>query len=114
MTEMSQEKCRPCEKTDRLGVEEIKILLTKLPGWTLRENTIEREFLFKSYLSGLDFACVMGKIAERENHHPDIWIGWRRVKITLSTHAIHGLSRNDFIMGAKSELEYSRFRNISA
>ena len=88
------------------------MLLRELPGWTRVMGSIEREFQFKTYRSGLDFARAVGEIAEEQNHHPDIWIGWRRVKITISTHAIHGLSRNDFIMGAKSELEYERFRNV--
>lgn len=105
MTALYQEKCKPCEKTDRLSSEEINALLTKLPGWALKENVIEKEFRFKSYLSGLNFACAIGKIAEGEDHHPDIWIGWRRVKLTFTTHMIKGLSRNDFIMASKAEQE---------
>ena len=49
-----------------------------------------------------------GRIAELEDHHPDMLVGWRRVTVILSTHAIKGLSVNDFIMAAKSELEYSK------
>lgn len=108
MIELSQEKCKPCETTDRLNAEEIRVFLTRLPTWSLKENTIEKEFRFKSYLWGLDFAYAIGKLAENENHHPDIWIGWRRVKLSFSTHAIKGLSRNDFIMAAKCELEYRK------
>jgi 4a-hydroxytetrahydrobiopterin dehydratase len=78
-----------------------------LPGWILRDGLIEKEFRFKSYLSGLEFAYAVGKAAEEENHHPDMIVGWRRVKVMLSTHAIKGLSRNDFIMAAKSELKYA-------
>lgn len=103
MADLSQEKCKPCEKTDRLGAEEITTLLTKVPTWALKENAIEKEFRFKSYLSGLGFAVAIGKLAEIENHHPDIWIGWRRVKLTFTTHVISGLSRNDFIMASKAE-----------
>jgi 4a-hydroxytetrahydrobiopterin dehydratase len=97
-----------------MSAEEVSQVLKCLPEWKRVDDSIERDYRFKTYRSGLDFAYVVGNIAEEQNHHPDIWIGWRRVKITLSTHAIHGLSRNDFIMGAKSEMEYSRFRNISA
>ncbi len=77
-----------------------------LPGWSLQSGSIQKEFRFKSYLAGLEFAYGMGKIAELENHHPDLFIGWRRVRVALSTHAIKGLSQNDFIMAAKSEIEY--------
>lgn len=73
-------------------------------------DSIERDFRFKTYRSGLDFAYVVGNIAEEQNHHPDIWIGWRRVKLSLSTHAIKGLSKNDLIMAAKCELEYRKLR----
>ena len=70
---------------------------------------IQIEFRFKSYLAGLDFAYSLGRIAELENHHPDLFIGWRRVRVVLWTHAIKGLSLNDFVMAAKSELEYSKY-----
>ena len=79
-----------------------------LPGWVLQSGSIQKEFRFRSYLGGLDFAYSLGKIAELENHHPDLFIGWRRVKVILSTHAIKGLSQNDFVMAARSELEYRK------
>ena len=85
--------------------------LKDLPGWTLKNGSIEKEFRFKSYLAGLDFAYAVGKIAEEQDHHPDMAVRWRRVKLAFSTHSIGGLSRNDFIMAAKSELEYVRFRD---
>jgi len=80
--------------------------LEGLPGWALRGDTIEKEYSFNIYLEGLDFAYGIGRIAERQDHHPDILIRWRRVKLSLSTHSIKGLSENDFIMAAKSELKY--------
>ncbi len=81
-------------------------LLRVLKGWNLVDGSIEKEFQFKSYLGGLDFAYSVGKIAEEQNHHPDILIKWRRVKLTLSTHSVKGLSENDFIVAAKSEIKY--------
>ena len=74
----------------------------------MQSDSILKEFRFKSYVAGLEFAYSLGKIAELENHHPDLLVGWRRVKVMLSTHAIKGLSQNDFIMAARSELEYSK------
>jgi 4a-hydroxytetrahydrobiopterin dehydratase len=92
-----------------LTLEDARESLKSLPGWILRDGLIEKDFRFKSYLEGLDFAYSIGKIAELENHHPDLFIGWRHVKLVWSTHSIKGLSRNDFVMAAKSELEYRRF-----
>ncbi len=101
-------KCVPCSDSKPFTVEEASERLKDLPGWVLQSGSIHKEFRFKSYLEGLDFAYSLGKIAELENHHPDLFIGWRRVKVVLSTHAIKGLSHNDFIMAAKAELEYSK------
>ena len=81
-------------------------LLKDLPGWELSNDSIQREFRFKTYRAGLEFAYAVGMIAEEQDHHPDTWVGWRRVKLIFSTHVIEGLSQNDFIMAAKSEVEY--------
>ncbi len=61
------------------------------------------------YLAGLNFAYAVRKIAEEQNQHPDMLVGWRRVKMTQSTHAIKGLGQNDLIIAAKAELEYRSF-----
>lgn len=86
--------------------------LRNLAGWIMIDGSIEKEFHFKSYLTGLDFACSVGKVAEEQDHHPDILVKWRRVKLTLSTHSVKGLSENDFIMAAKSELKYREFASV--
>jgi len=99
-------KCVPCDDAEPFTVQEASERLKDLPGWVLQSGSIQKEFRFKSYLRGLDFAYSLGKIAELENHHPDLFIGWRRVKVVLSTHAIKGLSQNDFILAAKADLQY--------
>ncbi len=86
-------------------------LLRVLKGWTQTDGSIEKDFPFKSYLDGLNFAYSVGKVAEEQNHHPDILIKWRRVKLTLSTHSVKGLSENDFIMAANAELKYRESGN---
>jgi 4a-hydroxytetrahydrobiopterin dehydratase len=101
-------KCVPCNDAKPFRVEEASERLKDLPGWVLLSGSIQKEFRFKSYLAGLDFAYSLGKIAELENHHPDLFIGWHRVKVVLSTHAIKGLSQNDFVMAAKSEIEFTK------
>jgi len=104
--ELAARNCVPCEGAKPKTRREAEKSLQSLPGWTLHDVTIEKDFHFKSYLDGLDFAYSVGKIAEEQDHHPDILIKWKRVKLTLSTHSIKGLSENDFIMAAKSELKY--------
>lgn len=103
------------KSVERKGVSpmtrtEAEQFLRVLEGWTLLNGSIEKEFQFKSYLDGLDFAYSVGKIAEEQDHHPDILIKWRHVKLTLSTHSVKGLSENDFIVAAKSELKYRESR----
>lgn len=89
--------------------DEAENALRDAPGWNLVDDSVEKEFRFKSYRAGLDFAYVIGRIAEEQDHHPDILIKWRRVKLSFSTHVIKGLSQNDFIMAAKAELEYRQY-----
>ena len=116
MTGLAGRKCVPCDgRTPRMTGEEAQKYLQELPGWTLSENQIEKEFKFKTYLDGLEFAYSLGKTAEEEDHHPDILIKWRRVKVIPTTHAIKGLSANDFIMAAKAEeiLKKLQFRQIA-
>lgn len=104
MSALAKKKCVPCDgNTPPIGTEEAKKYLRELPGWKLAENEIFKEFRFGKYLDGLKFAYALGRIAEVEDHHPDIIVKWRRVRVTWSTHAIKGLSENDFIMAAKTE-----------
>ncbi len=107
---LAAQNCVPCEGTKPLSEGEAGAILRALPTWVLKDGKIQKDFRFDSYRAGLDFASAVGKIAEQQNHHPDILIKWRRVIVVLYTHSINGLSHNDFIMAAKSELEYERFR----
>src|SRR5712692_6760557 len=102
---LARKNCRPCEGIPPMSGTDAEQYLESLPGWNRLDNRIEREYRFKTYLEGLDFANRIGRMAEEEDHHPDILIGWRRVKLTFTTHSIKGLSENDFIMAAKAENE---------
>ena len=62
---------------------------------------LEKKFIFKNFLESQKFVNEVGKISEEENHHPDIYFGWGYAKIHITTHAIEGLSENDFILAAK-------------
>jgi 4a-hydroxytetrahydrobiopterin dehydratase len=103
---LASEHCVRCDGSKLIGNADSVRTLEDLPGWVLGTGRIEKEFRFKSYLAALQFACSIGKTAEEEDHHPDMMVSWRRVKLTFSTHSIKGLSQNDFIMAAKSEIEY--------
>jgi len=109
VSKLASMKCSPCEGTVPMSKPEAESYLQTFQGWGLSDETIKKEFRFKSYREGLDFAYAVGRIAEEQDHHPDILVKWRRVRLTLSTHVIEGLSQNDFIMAAKSELEYQKY-----
>ena len=101
---LSTGHCVPCEG-GMLPIDKASagILIQKIANWTLSDDakSIHREFKFKDFKEALDFTNNVGAIAEIEGHHPDIELGWGKVGITLSTHAIDGLSGNDFILAAK-------------
>ena len=69
----------------------------------VQEHHLEKEFKFKDFRGALDFTNRVGELAEQQNHHPDIYLAWGKVKITLWTHKIDGLTESDFVMAAKIE-----------
>ena len=102
--ELRTSTCQPLKGAEhRLAGDEVSALLAVLPGWTLHEGgkLIGRDFRFDDFLSALSFANALGWIAERENHHPDLELGWGYCRVRFYTHDVGGLSRNDFICAAK-------------
>jgi 4a-hydroxytetrahydrobiopterin dehydratase len=82
--------------------EEAQKLMAELHAdWRLEDNEIERKFKFKDFKEAIAFVNKVAEIAESEGHHPEIEINYNRVKIELTTHAVKGLSENDFILAAK-------------
>ncbi|MHB1001130.1 MAG: 4a-hydroxytetrahydrobiopterin dehydratase [Armatimonadota bacterium] len=81
--------------------EEADRLMAQIPGWTLKEKSIEREFKFDDFLKAMDFVNKVAQAAQAEDHHPDICISYNKVRLTFSTHKIGGLSMNDFILAAR-------------
>ena len=108
MDNLTSRKCVPCEGgEDPLKRSGFEVYLTQVPNWQVinDDKAIERDFKFKNFREALDFVKIVGELAESEGHHPDIFLhNWRKVRLTLSTHAIKGLSVNDFIMAAKIDL----------
>lgn len=104
ITELTTRNCEPCEAgTPALKGEEMRRFYAQIDGnWTVvNEHHLEREYRFKDFREALGFVNRVGEVAEAEGHHPDIFLTWGKVRITLWTHSIGGLSENDFIVAAK-------------
>ncbi len=105
MTDLTEQKCVACEGgVTPFDKEEALVLLRQIPGWEVSEDgkTISKKYIFKDFKEALGFVNKVGLLAESEGHHPDIHMtDYKNVCIDLSTHAINGLSNNDFIMAAK-------------
>jgi 4a-hydroxytetrahydrobiopterin dehydratase len=104
MTDLSAKSCKPCEGgMPALAQADAQRLLAQVPGWALNETAseIRRTFKFKNYYETMAFVNALAWIAHREDHHPDIEVGYSRCVVHYSTHAVKGLSENDFICAAK-------------
>ena len=103
MSDLTKKKCVPCEGgMPPLTAEKVQKLIKEVPEWELEEGKVVRRFEFKNFRKAIGFVNKVADLAEVENHHPNISIwGWNKVKLTFFTHAIKGLSENDFIMSAK-------------
>jgi|TARA_B100001971_G_scaffold85104_1_gene78676 4a-hydroxytetrahydrobiopterin dehydratase len=107
MSDLLNKKCVPCEGgVLAFDLSEIHKYQKKVDGWNVKPNEkknyfLEKNFKFKNFLESQNFVNKVGEISEKEDHHPDISFGWGYAKITITTHAIEGLSENDFILAAK-------------
>jgi len=104
MAKLINKKCVPCEGvTPKLAVEEIGEYMAELQtGWSVVKNLkIERLFKFNNFKEAIEFVNKIAILAEEEGHHPDMDISYNEVNITIWTHAIKGLSENDFILAVK-------------
>lgn len=103
-----EKKCVPCEGgTLPLAKGKIEEYMKEVQGWEAGDNkVIEKIFAFKTFRESIDFVNQVATIAEQEQHHPDIHIRYRKVTLELTTHAIKGLSENDFIMASKIDMMY--------
>lgn len=101
---LQNKHCKPCEgETPPLSALEAKDLIKEVSNWTIEgDKKLEKTLAFKNFREALSFVNKVGEIAEAEGHHPDIALfGYNKVRIELYTHAIGGLSENDFILAAK-------------
>ena len=99
-----QKHCIPCEGgVSPISLAEVKVSLKKIPGWSLSKDKKEilRKFEFENYYQTIAFVNAIAWMAHRENHHPDLEVGFNHCSVCYSTHAISGLSENDFICASK-------------
>jgi len=108
MTEdLTKKKCVPCEGgVIPFDISEIHVYQKKVDGWDILKNEknifyLHKKYIFKNFLDSQSFINKVGEISENEGHHPDILFGWGYAEIKITTHAIEGLSENDFILAAK-------------
>ncbi len=102
MENLTHKKCVPCEGgVDPLTQEEAAPYYEQVKSWTMHDKSLEKHFKFKDFKEAMIFVNKVAEIAEGEGHHPDIYIYYNKVKLELTTHAIGGLSINDFIIASK-------------
>ena len=104
MSELAEKECIPCKGgIPPLKGQALAELLRKLGNnWAvINEHHLEKEFTFKNFREALAFTNKVGELAEEQGHHPDIHLSWGKVRITIWTHKIDGLTESDFIMAAK-------------
>ena len=107
MNELLNKKCVPCEGgVLPFDVSEIHKYQKKVDGWDITKDEkkiffLIKKFSFENFAQSQKFINEVGKISEKEEHHPDILFGWGYAEIKITTHAIEGLSENDFILAAK-------------
>jgi 4a-hydroxytetrahydrobiopterin dehydratase len=101
---MGKEGSAMTEQTTALKGEDLRKHYGQLDGWTLvNEHHLEKEYRFKDFAEALAFVNRLGEAAEAQGHHPDVFLTWGRVTVTLWTHSVGGLSEGDFTLAAKAD-----------
>lgn len=107
-SQLANKKCIPCSGgVPPLSLQDQRVLLQELDrDWKVeRGHHLVKEFEFSDFRQALYFTNLIGELAEREGHHPDIYLSWGKVKVLIWTHKIDGLTESDFILAAKCEIE---------
>jgi 4a-hydroxytetrahydrobiopterin dehydratase len=104
MSDLTHKKCKPCEGgVSPMTPEEADAMLENIDGWERDGSEISKTFTFKNYYQTMAFVNASAYISHAEDHHPDLLVGYKTCKVTYTTHAIGGLSDNDFICAAKHD-----------
>ena len=101
MIPLSTRHCAPT--VAKLGPADAAKLAGQVPGWRIEADTLVKDFSFKNYHETMAFVNMVAWIAHREDHHPDLAVGYNRCRVAFSTHSVGGLSENDFICAARIE-----------
>ncbi len=104
-------KCRTINGEPAYSAGEIQAQLSESPAWTLQKNAIERSFAFRDFYDTMAFVNALAWIIHREDHHPDLQVGYNRCTVRWSTHSVDGLSENDFICASKTDAIIARNGN---
>jgi 4a-hydroxytetrahydrobiopterin dehydratase len=108
MSDLAARRCKPCEGgVPPLSAEQAAALLAQLSSaWVLTDNAhaIRREFTFRDFYRTMSFVNALAHLANIEDHHPDLEVGYNYCRVTFTTHAVRGLSENDFVCAAKVDL----------
>jgi len=106
MSQLAEKDCVPCKGgvPPLKGSELAKVANELNGGWqVIGEHHLEKEYKFKDFRQALDFTNKVGELAEAQGHHPDIYLSWGKVKLTVWTHKIDGLTESDFVLAAKAD-----------
>ena len=113
MTDLNQKHCEACRAgAPHVSDGELKELIAKIPDWNIETRggvmQLEKVFSFKNFAEAILFTNKIGEISEQEDHHPSLLTEWGKVTVTWWSHKIKGLHKNDFIMAARSDFEFSK------
>ena len=104
MNTLVTKHCRPCEGgTVPYNAEQTKEMLKQLKAWIVEDGKLVKLYPFKNHYEAMAFVNALAWISHREDHHPDLQVGYNKCRVEYSTHAIGGLSENDFICAAKAD-----------
>ncbi len=102
LSNLTSKQCEPCAAgAPALSPDRVHSLLKQLDGWTLYDRLIGKTFEFKNYYQTMAFVNAVAWLSHREDHHPEMTVGYNKCHVEYTTHALNGLSENDFICAAK-------------
>ncbi len=102
LSNLASKQCKPCAAdTPALSHDKVHSLMQQLNGWTLYDRLIGKTFEFKNYYQTMAFVNAVAWLSHREDHHPEMTVGYNKCHVEYTTHALSGLSENDFICAAK-------------
>jgi len=111
MLDLTKKKCVPCEGGVKpFTAEEMKKFLKEVEGWSTDGGKLRKRLVFSDFMPLIKFINELAKLAESEGHHPDFCVHYSKLDLEIWTHAIDGLSENDFILAAKIDKLYEKFR----